>query len=130
TPLSEKVKLLKEMGVEQVYVIKFNKELSLVEPKDFIDHFIVGLNIIDLVAGLEYSYGHKGKGNMSNIEEYAQNRFTFEAIHKVEHNEEKISSTKIRNILAEGKIKEASNLLGRAFSFEGKVVDGDKRGRL
>src|SRR5699024_8774522 len=37
TPLSEKVKLLKEMGVEQVYVIKFNKELSLVEPKDFID---------------------------------------------------------------------------------------------
>lgn len=130
TPLSEKVKLLKEMGVEQVYVIKFNKELSLVEPKDFIDHFIVGLNIIHLVAGFDYSYGHKGKGNMSNIEEDAQNRFTFEAIHKVEHNEEKISSTKIRNLLAEGKIKEASNLLGRPFSFEGKVVDGDKRGRL
>src|SRR5699024_12200980 len=55
--------------------------------------------------------------------------FTFEAIHKVEHNEEKISSTKIRNLLAEGKIKEASNLLGRPFSFEGKVVDGDKRDR-
>src|SRR5699024_12102313 len=69
TPLSEKVKLLKEIGVEQVYVIKFNKELSLVEPKDFIDHFIVGLNIIHLVAGFDYSYGHKGKGNMSNIEE-------------------------------------------------------------
>src|SRR5699024_2949415 len=107
TPLSEKVKLLKEMGVEQVYVIKFNKELSLVEPKDFIDHFIVGLNIIHLVAVFDYSYGHK-----------------------VENNEEKISSTKIRNLLAEGKIKEASNLLGRPFSFEGKVVDGDKRGRL
>src|SRR5699024_9436301 len=101
TPLSEKVKLLKEMGVEQVYVIKFNKELSLVEPKDFIDHFIVGLNIINLVAGFDYSYGHKVKANMSNIEEDAQNRLTFEAIHKVEHKEKKTSSTKIRNLLAE-----------------------------
>src|SRR5699024_3905239 len=97
TPLYEKVKLLKDMSDEH---------------KDFIDHFIVGINIIHLVAGFDYSYGHKSKGNMSNIEEDAQNRFTFEAIHKVEHNEEKISSTKIRNLLAEGKIKEASNLLG------------------
>src|SRR5699024_4535597 len=83
-------------GVEQVYVIKFNKELSLVEPKDFIDHFIVGLNIIHLVAGFDYSYGHKGKGNMSNIEEDTQNRFTYETIHKVEHNEDKIRSNKKR----------------------------------
>src|SRR5699024_8997062 len=128
--LSEKVKLLKEMGVEQVYVIKFNKELSLVEPKDFIDHFIVGLNIIHLVAGFDYSYGHKGKGNMSNIEEDAQNQYNFQVIHKVEHKEEKINANKIRNLLAEVKIKEASNLLSRRFSFESKVVEGDKRGRM
>src|SRR5699024_9595436 len=103
---------------------------SLVEPQDFLDHFVVGLNIIHLVAGFAYSYGYKGKGNMLDTEEDAQNRFTFEAIHKVEHNEEKISSTTIRNLLAYEKIKEASTLLCRSFSFEGQVVDGDKRGRL
>src|SRR5699024_5444033 len=91
TPLSEKVKLLKEMGVEQVYVIKFNKALSLVEPKDFIDHSIVGLNIIHLVAGFRYSYGHQGKGNLSNIAEDAQHRFTLEALHPAQHNEERLS---------------------------------------
>ncbi len=130
TPLSEKEELLKEMGINEIYVIKFNKELSLVEPEEFINHFIVGLNITHLVAGFDFSYGHKGKGNMSNLEEYAKNRFTYEAVNKVEINEEKISSTKIRELLADGSVNQVAHLLGRPFSYEGKVVDGDKRGRL
>src|SRR5699024_233509 len=130
TPQSEKEALLKEMGVDKVYVIKFNKELSLVEPEEFINHFIIGLNITHLVAGFDFSFGHKGKGNMSNIGEYAKNRFTYEAVSKVESNNEKVSSSKIRELLADGKVDQAAKLLGRPFSYEGKVIDGDKRGRL
>lgn len=130
TPLSEKEKLLEEMGVDEIYVIKFNKELSLVEPDEFITHFIVGLNITHLVAGFDFSYGHKGKGNMSNIKEYAKERFTYEAVKKVEINDEKVSSTKIRELLSVGAVDKAASLLGRPFSYAGKVIDGDKRGRL
>src|SRR5699024_12224800 len=54
----------------------------------------------------------------------------FETKNKIENKEKKKNSNKIRNLITERKIKEASNLLGRPFSFEGKVVDGDKRGRL
>lgn len=130
TPQAEKERLLKEMGVDQIYVIKFNKELSLVKPEEFIEHFIVGLNITHLVAGFDFSFGHKGQGNMTNIEKFAKNRFTFEALNKVQMNESKISSTQIRKLLAEGLVKEAGDLLGRPFTYEGTVVTGDKRGRL
>ncbi|SRR5699024_565451 len=130
TPQTEKERLLNEMGVDQVFVIKFNEELSQVKPDEFIEHFIVGLNIIHLVAGFDFSFGHKGQGNMTNIENFAKNRFTFEALSKVEINESKVSSTKIRKLLAEGLVKEAGYLLGRPFTYEGTVVTGDKRGRL
>lgn len=130
TPQTDKEKLLKKMGIDQVYVIKFNEELSKVKPQEFIDHFIVGLNISHLIAGFDFSFGHKGQGNMSNMDAYAKNRFTYEAVEKVQINESKVSSTKIRNLLAEGLVDEASHLLGRPFIYEGEVVDGDKRGRL
>lgn len=130
TPQTDKEKLLKEMGIDQVYVIKFNEELSKVKPQEFIDHFIVGLNISHLIAGFDFSFGHKGQGNMSNIEEYTKNRFTYEAVKKVEIDHCKVSSTKIRELLADGLVEEAGHLLGRPFIYEGQVIDGDKRGRL
>src|SRR5699024_5139116 len=63
TPKSEKETMLASLGVDKFYIISFNKELSLLSPKDFIDHFIIGLHIKHLVAGFDFTYGHKGKGN-------------------------------------------------------------------
>src|SRR5699024_12740939 len=70
TPQSEKETMLASLGVDKLYIISFNKELSLLSPKDFIDHFIIGLHIKHLVAGFDFTYGHKGKGNMENIDLY------------------------------------------------------------
>src|SRR5699024_3969044 len=60
TPIAEKEKILKNFDVDRLYIIKFNQELSKLPPKDFIDHFIVGLKINHLIAGFDYTYGHKG----------------------------------------------------------------------
>lgn len=120
---------MKDLGVDILYIIKFNKDLAALAPQTFIDHFIKGLNVKHLVAGFDFSYGHKGEGNMDTIRAHAENEFAVTKITKVEMDEEKVSSTRIRKLLQTGDVEEASNLLGRPLAAEGPVIKGDQRGR-
>ncbi|UFU01071.1 bifunctional riboflavin kinase/FAD synthetase [Radiobacillus kanasensis] len=129
TPVEEKEAILAELDVDYLYIIDFTKELSQLSPQGFIDHFIKGLNIQHLVAGFDFSYGHMGKGSMETMEEHAAGAFTYNVIEKVEQDGDKISSTRIRHLLAEGKVEEANDLLGRPLIARGVVVDGERRGR-
>lgn len=128
TTIEEKEKLLQQMGVDLLYIITFNKELSQLSPRDFIEHFIVGLHITDLVAGFDYTFGHRGAGNMRNIDALSNGQFTTTVIEKLEKEQEKISSTYIRALLADGKVDEVESLLGRVYTTVGEVVKGDNRG--
>lgn len=129
TPTKQKQELLKSLHVDRLYIIKFNEELSQLSPQEFIDHFIIGLNIKHLVAGFDYSFGHKGQGNMENIKAFTRDLFSYTTIDKVTVENDKISSTKIRELLKKGSIVEANELLGRPLRFSGIVVKGDQRGR-
>ncbi|TFJ94702.1 riboflavin biosynthesis protein RibF [Lentibacillus salicampi] len=129
TPLREKQEILQQLGVDRLYIITFNKELSSLEPQTFIDHFIINLNIKFLVAGFDYTYGHKGKGNMQVIHEHSRRLFDVTVIDKVQSGDLKISSTRIRELLKSGQIGEANELLGRPLVIRGIVKEGDKRGR-
>lgn len=128
TPIREKQEILQRMNVDRLYIIKFNKELSGLPPQEFIDHFIIGLNIKHLVAGFDYSYGFKGAGNMANIAEYTRDKFDYTVIDKVTLDDEKVSSTRIRKLLKEGKISEVNALLGRPLKYTSMVVHGAERG--
>ncbi|MFD2044148.1 bifunctional riboflavin kinase/FAD synthetase [Ornithinibacillus salinisoli] len=129
TPMKEKIKVLSQMGVDRLYIITFNKELSALSPQEFIDHFIIGLNMKHVVAGFDFSYGHKGQGNMNSIEEHARGLFTHTTIDKVLDEGEKISSTRIRNLLQDGNVEKVHHLLDRPLTITGKVIEGEKRGR-
>lgn len=129
TPLKEKQEILQQMDVDRLYIITFNKELASLEPQKFIDHFIIGLKIKHLVAGFDFSYGHKGKGNMEIIANHTRSRFDYTTISKVEMDEQKISSTRIRELLQNGKVETANSLLGHPLTIQGIVIDGEKRGR-
>lgn len=128
TPIREKQEILQRMNVDRLYIIKFNKELSGLSPQEFVDHFIIGLNIKHLVAGFDYSFGFKGAGNMTNIAEYTRDKFSYTIIDKVTLDDEKISSTRIRNLLKEGKVDEVNTLLGRPLKYTSMVVHGAERG--
>ena len=130
TPLKEKEEILRRMDVDRLYIITFNMELAGLSPQDFIDHFVVGLHIKHVVAGFDFTYGHKGQGNMTEIGKHAQGRFTYSVIDKVELENEKISSTRIRGLLQEGDVAEVKRLLGRPLTISGDVVEGAKRGRV
>ncbi|HLS61407.1 MAG TPA: riboflavin biosynthesis protein RibF [Virgibacillus sp.] len=128
TPLREKQGILQKLAVDRLYIITFNQQLSLLSPQEFIDQFITGLHIKHLIAGFDYTYGHKGKGNMDDLPTYAQGAFTSEVIDKFEMDGEKVSSTKIRDLLAQGEIEKVNELLGRPLRITGTVVEGDRRG--
>src|SRR5699024_5055329 len=87
------------------------------------------LNIQHLVAGFDYSFGHKGAGNMENINEYSQGRFTTKEMEEYTYQQEKVSSTRIRKLLAAGDVSGIVPLLGRTYRASGTVIHGDKRGR-
>lgn len=128
TTLEEKQAILENMGVNRLYIITFNKELSKLSPETFIDHFIVGLNITHLVAGFDYTFGHKGAGNMENIDQMAKGRFSTTVVEKLDYANEKISSTRIRQLLNNGDVHDLYPILGRYYEATGTVVRGDRRG--
>lgn len=129
TTMKDKVELVEQLHVDRLYIIEFNRELSSLSPQEFIDHFVIGLNIRHLVAGFDYSFGFKGQGNMKNISEFTRGSVEATMVEQVSTGEEKISSTRIRNLLREGDVEEANSLLGRPLLYRGVVIKGAQRGR-
>ncbi|SFD79741.1 FMN adenylyltransferase /riboflavin kinase [Lentibacillus persicus] len=129
TPLHVKQELMQQLNVDRLYVITFDKDLSSLEPQAFINHFIINLNIKHLVTGFDFSYGHKGLGNVETLEDHAQSKFNYTIITEVQSDDQKISSTRIRELMKSGDIKKVNNLLNRPLIVTGTVEEGEKRGR-
>ena len=130
TTFEEKCSVLREMGVDTVFVVTFNKSLASLSPAEFITTFIKNLGVKHVTAGFDFTFGSKGAGTMQQMEQYANGEYGTTIIGKVTDSEEEISSTRVRNLVANGKVNDASKLLGRPYKVTGTVVDGDKRGRL
>ena len=82
-----------------------------------------------MTAGFDYSFGSKGAGTMEDMKKLSDGVYETTIVGKVTDNADKISSTRIRKLLSEGNVEDASLLLGRDFRTIGTVVDGEKKGR-
>lgn len=129
TPLAEKQSILEDMGVDVLYVIAFNQTLAKLAPIEFIGHFIVQLGIKHLVSGFDFTYGYKGEGNADTLIKDSKGKFGVTIIDKCSSDNIKISSSRIRQLLQEGDVQTASQLLGRPLVTSGYVIKGDQRGR-
>lgn len=129
TPLERKVQQIEQLGVDTLYVVEFTTAFADLLPQQFVDQYIIGLNVKHVVAGFDFSYGRLGKGTMETLPFHAREQFTATTVHKLEHEAEKVSSTRIRELLANGEVDGVEALLGRTYTTSGVVVDGEKRGR-
>lgn len=125
--------LLLGCGVDEVYVIRFDSELSRKSPEEFVDDVLVGeLGASDVVVGENFRFGYKASGGVEELE--ATLRESGGEAHPVPiHSpdgggEGEISSSRIRAMLSEGDVAGASRLLGRPYAVRGEVVTGDSRG--
>lgn len=129
TPYREKIRLLQDMGIDTLFIVTFNWELASLSPEAFVELFMKGLGVKHLTAGFDFTFGSKGSGTMEQMAALADGVYETTIIPKVEADAHKISSTRIRELLAQGDVEHTARLLGRPFRTVGTVIHGDKRGR-
>lgn len=129
TPLQQKLETFEKLGVDTAFVVNFTSDFAKLSPEDFVQYFIRDLDVKHVTAGFDYSFGSFGNGNMDLMKQLAGEDFGVTVVSKLEADEDKVSSTRIRKALQNGDMEEVHKLLGRAFEVPGIVVHGDKRGR-
>ena len=124
--LREKIELFNEIKIDRVHIIKFNQEFSKVTANEFISVLIKQLKVKEIVVGEDFCFG---RGREGSIKQLSASRMKLNIKNKILMDGKRISSTLIRNLLANDKLDQANKYIGRPYSISGKVVHGEKRGR-
>ncbi len=128
--LADRVELLKIHNADQVAVMKFNEKFAAMTPDQFVEDILVKqLHVGTVIVGKNFTYGSKASGNVDTlIKSGMTHNFTVD-VQELAGGEEAISSSRIRNLVLEGKVEQARELLSRPHRLDGVIVHGEKRGR-
>lgn len=133
TPLREKARLLAALGIDLLYVERFDAELAARPAEDFVTRVLVaGLGVSHIVVGYDFRFGQNREGDAAFLRgEAARAGFGISITSAVNTSSsgEPYSSSLIREHLREGRPRRAAELLGHWWCIEGPVLDGDQRGR-
>ncbi len=128
-PWQEKVRKMKEFGVEFAFFLKFNNQLRTMTPQDFLDKILIRLNIKKLVIGDDFRFGANREGDLDLLKKWGvKNSIEISSTKTIKLEEKRVSSSRIREALINDDFLLAENLLGRPFSYSGKIVYGQQLG--
>jgi riboflavin kinase/FMN adenylyltransferase len=129
--ISEKKDRFKQIGLDHLIIHPFTKEFSRLSAMEFVRDILVNqLKVKKIIIGYDHRFGRNRTANIQDLFEFGKTyNFDVEEISAQELNEIAISSTKIRNSLAEGNIITANQYLGYPFMVSGTVVQGKSIGR-
>ncbi|MBW4521876.1 MAG: bifunctional riboflavin kinase/FAD synthetase [Scytolyngbya sp. HA4215-MV1] len=131
TPLKEKVEQLREIGISQIVLLPFDHDMASLNPHEFVEKVLIEqLKTVHISIGQDFCFGRQRAGTAQDLQAIA-------ALHGVEVsivalqtcNEQRISSSAIRQALQQGDLALANRLLGRPYSLVGQVVKGQQLGR-
>jgi len=131
TSLEEKLQLFEQRGIDHVLILTFGKDISQLEPEDFVKDILVnGMGAKHLVIGHDHRFGKNRKGDFNTMLQLAKvYNFEVREIPPFLVEGITVSSTKIRNALTiDNNLQKANHLLGRKYSLSGKVVIGNQNG--
>jgi len=131
TSLREKLEILRSLGVAHVHVCRFNREFASLTAEAFVQRILVdGLAARYVLVGDDFRFGARRAGDLELLQAQGQRHgFVAEALSTVEAQGLRVSSTAVREALAQGDLALAAQLLGRPYSISGRVVGGDRLGR-
>jgi riboflavin kinase/FMN adenylyltransferase len=131
TPFRKKMMLIEKSGIETVLCIEFSLAFSEIAPLEFIKNILVEkVRVRKVVIGYNYHFGKKQGGDAKTLKEAGKlYHFEVEVMGPLEIDQTIVSSSKIRELIKNGRVEDASKLLGRDYPVIGKVVKGSKRGQ-
>ncbi len=128
--LEERLDLLASLGLDYGVVLPFSLEYSQIRARDFVQMLIDHLHMVELFCGADFGFGYKREGNVPFLRELGKEKgFTVSVVEPQKFDGEVMSSTRIRDYIAEGDLEDATRFLGRFPSLRGRVIRGDQRGR-
>lgn len=131
TNFREKFMLLRNLGVDKFVCLKFNRSLANMPAEEFIQNTLVkNLAVRSLTVGDNFRFGKDRQGDIQLLQQLSKPlNYQVEDSDSYTYGQQRVSSTLIRELLADGDLDQAEALLGRPYSMSGHVVHGDQKGR-
>ena len=129
--IPEKAVRMSRLGVDEMELMPFDRSTADMEPEDFLDRLRTMMKVRAVVAGWNYTFGRKGRGDadLLTADGKAHGYRVLIVPPETLEDETAISSSLVRKMLKEGRIGEARDLLGHDYTITGTVVRGKKQGR-
>lgn len=130
TPFEEKLRLIAELGIDVAICAEFSEEFANQTPGDFVKNILYDqIKIRQLFVGHDYTFGKDRRGNIALLKEFGRKLgFNVEVVEVVRVGGVVVSSSRIRELIQKGELREAAKLLGRNYLLAGKVIYGHGRG--
>lgn len=131
TRLREKLQAIQEIGIERVVVLEFNKRLAAMPAEHFVEELLVeGLGTRFLSVGDDFRFGCGRQGDYALLQRMGKvHGFEVENMNTYQLDADRVSSTRIRELLTQGDFDAANQYLGRPYRICGRIGHGHKRGR-
>lgn len=124
TPLSEKIDIIRNLNLDYLLIIPFSIQVANLEPKTFVKMYLQSIGVKEIVVGFDFHYGKYGSGTAFSLTNDANNEIKTTIIDEIKYKNEKIGSSRIKELLKNGKVKEAIAIMGRPYEIKAKVVRG------
>ena len=130
TTLTERARLMADFGVDALCILPFDRETAAQSPEDFMAAMVRVYKPRHVVCGFNFTFGSRGAGNGESLRAYGlEHGFDVTIVPEVILGGETVSSTRVRGLLQQGNIHEATRLLGHWYTISGRVMNGKHIGR-
>jgi len=126
----QKIELIRQADIDVLVIIPFDRDFAKTPAPDFVNNILVGIiGVKDLVVGYDYAFGRGRQGNIDFLREQgAIQGFPVTVVEAHYEADMLVSSTRIRELVAEGRMRDVRKLLGRYYQIHGEVQRGRQRG--
>lgn len=135
TPIPEKVEFLQQLGIKQLILLPFDRELASLTPAQFVEDILIKQIQVEFISvGEDFRFGQGRQGNAEQLKSLADQYgvkvvIIPEQTIELNHQSTRISSSCIRDALCQGNLSIVKAMLGRNYQIQGKVIEGQKLGR-
>jgi len=130
-PLHDRLAMLRELGLDLCVVQRFTRGFAALTPEQFVEEFLVRhLELVHVVVGHNVRFGRNRAGSVQTLQALgARLGFEVDVVGPVEVDGRQVSSTRLREVVQAGDMRQARRLIGRPYTLRGRVVLGERRGR-